>query len=172
MRNDDRIDLYEGDITSLDVDVIINAANNSLLGGGGVDGAIHRMAGPELLAECRTLGGCATGEAKITRGYKLKARYIIHTVGPVWRGGENRESERLKNCYKRCFELIKKNNLKNAAFPAISTGVYGFPKDLAAKIAVQETRQALDGNPELEKIIFTCFNPESKKAYEVALSQN
>ncbi|MCD6390024.1 MAG: O-acetyl-ADP-ribose deacetylase [Desulfobulbaceae bacterium] len=172
MRNDDRIDLYEGDITSLDVDVIINAANNSLLGGGGVDGAIHRMAGPELLAECRTLGGCVTGEAKITKGYNLKARYIIHTVGPVWRGGENRESERLKNCYKRCFELIKKNNLKNAAFPAISTGVYGFPKNLAARIAVQETQQALDGNPELEKIIFTCFNPESKKAYEVALSQN
>ncbi|MEA3547666.1 MAG: O-acetyl-ADP-ribose deacetylase [Thermodesulfobacteriota bacterium] len=169
MRNDDRIDLYEGDITSLDVDVIINAANNSLLGGGGVDGAIHRMAGPKLLEECRTLGGCATGEAKITRGYNLKARYIIHTVGPVWRGGSNRESEQLTSCYRHCFELIKKYNLKSAAFPAISTGVYGFPKDLAAKIAIQETRQAMASNSQLEKVIFTCFNPESKKAYKEAL---
>ncbi len=170
MRNKDKIDLYEGDITSLNVDVIINAANNSLLGGGGVDGAIHRMAGPELLKECRTLGGCATGEAKITRGYNLKARYVIHTVGPVWRGGGNMENERLTNCYKHCFELIRQYNLKSAAFPAISTGVYGFPKSLAAKIAIQETRQALDANSKLKKVILTCFNPESKKAYEEALS--
>ena len=172
MQKDDRINLHEGDITTLDVDVIVNAANNSLLGGGGVDGAIHRAGGPGLLSECRTLGGCPTGEAKITRGHNLKARYIIHTVGPIWQGGGNREGELLANCYRSCFELIRRNHCKSVAFPAISTGVYGFPKKEAAVIAVEETRKALAGNPELEKVIFTCFNTESRKAYEDACRES
>jgi len=168
---DDRIELLDTDITTLPVDGIVNAANTSLLGGGGVDGAIHRAAGPELLAECRTLAGCVTGEAKITKGYRLPARFVIHTVGPVWHGGERGEAELLASCYRRCFELAAAHHLKSLAFPAISTGVYRFPKELAAEIAIRETRAALAARPELEKVIMVCFNPETRRAYEQALQR-
>ena len=164
-----RIKLIDADITVLQVDVVVNAANNSLLGGGGVDGAIHRAAGPELLEECRKLNGCATGDAKITEGYRLPAQYVIHTVGPVWHGGSSGEEDLLASCYKKCFELARKKNLKSIAFPAISTGVYGFPKKKAARIAVHETQQALAVNDELKMVLFVCFNDETKKAYEEAL---
>ena len=168
----DKIELVETDITTLEVDGIINAANNSLLGGGGVDGAIHRAAGPELLEECRTLNGCATGDAKITGGYSLPARYVIHTVGPVWQGGDDNEEELLAGCYQRCFELARKHELRTLAFPAISTGVYGFPKRQAAIIAVREVKKALESNPELKKIQFVCFNRETREAYENALAKD
>jgi len=164
-----RIELVDADITELQVDAIVNAANNSLLGGGGVDGAIHRAAGPELLDECRKLNGCATGDAKITKGYKLPARHVIHTVGPVWRGGSSWEEELLANCYRKCFELAEKFDFKSIAFPAISTGVYGFPKEKAAQIAVRETRKALAANEEIKRVLFVCFNAETKYAYEEAL---
>lgn len=167
----DKIELVETDITTLEVDGIINAANNSLLGGGGVDGAIHRAAGPELLEECRTLNGCATGDAKITRGYSLPSRYVIHTVGPVWQGGDNNEEELLANCYQRCLELARKHELRILAFPAISTGVYGFPKRQAAIIALREVKKALESNPELKKIQLVCFNRDTRKAYEDALAK-
>jgi O-acetyl-ADP-ribose deacetylase (regulator of RNase III) len=166
---DKRIELLEADITTLKVDGIVNAANNSLLGGGGVDGAIHRAAGPELLAACRTLQGCATGEAKITKGYRLPARFVIHTVGPVWRDGNHGEAELLASCYRRCFELAAGYHLKTLAFPAISTGVYRFPKELAAEIAIRETRTALAARQDLEKVILVCFNPATRQAYEKAL---
>jgi len=169
---EDKIELVETDITSLQVDAIINAANNSLLGGGGVDGAIHRAAGPELLEECRILNGCATGDAKITGGYKLPARYVIHTVGPVWKDGNSSEEELLASCYHRCLELARENELQTLAFPAISTGVYGFPKKQAAMIAVREVKKALDNNPKLMKIQFVCFNRDTWKAYEEALAIN
>jgi len=164
-----RIELLDKDITTLQVDAIVNAANNSLLGGGGVDGAIHRVAGPELLAECRTLKGCATGDAKITEGYKLPATYVIHTVGPIWKGGNQGEPELLASCYRRCFELAAEYNIRTIAFPAVSTGVYGFPKAQAAEIAIRETRQALADNPNLEKVVLVCFNEETRKACEKAL---
>lgn len=164
-----RIKLVDADITVLQVDAVVNAANNSLLGGGGVDGAIHRAAGPELLEECRKLNGCATGDAKITKGYRLPAQYVIHTVGPVWHGGFSGEEDLLACCYKKCFELARKNNLKRIAFPAISTGVYGFPKKKAARIAVHETQKALAAHDELKMVLFVCFNAETKKAYEEAL---
>lgn len=167
MRN--RIELVDLDITTLQVDGIVNAANNSLLGGGGVDGAIHRAAGPGLLAECRKLQGCATGDAKITRGYNLPAQFVIHTVGPVWRGGSSAEHDLLASCYRKCFELARKHHLQSIAFPAVSTGVYGFPKKEAAVIAVRETRQALAENSELAKVLFVCFNAETRLAYEEAL---
>jgi len=164
-----KIELINTDITELDVDGIVNAANNFLLGGGGVDGAIHRAAGPGLLEECSKLKGCSTGDAKITRGYNLPAKYVIHTVGPVWRGGSSGEDELLANCYRKCFLLAKTNHLRSLAFPAVSTGVYGFPKTRAAGIAVREARKALADNNELERVLFVCFNTETRMAYEEAL---
>ena len=166
---DKRIELVEADITTLGVDAVVNAANRSLLGGGGVDGAIHRAAGPELLAACRELGGCETGEAKITPGFRLPASYVIHTVGPVWQGGDRGEAELLASCYRRSFELARQYHLHTLAVPAISTGVYGFPKERAAVIAVRETRAALDLDPELRRVLFVCFNPATRQAYEMAL---
>ncbi len=167
--NKEIIRLVETDITTLAVDAIVNAANSSLLGGGGVDGAIHRAAGPELLAECRTLNGCRTGEAKITRGYKLPARFVIHTVGPIWRGGNHNEAELLRNCYRNTFAIVKSYEFQTIAFPAISTGAYGFPTDKAAEIAVHEALFAAQKIPSLKEVIFTCFNIDTKKAYEAAL---
>jgi O-acetyl-ADP-ribose deacetylase (regulator of RNase III) len=167
----ERIQLIENDITVLQVDAIVNAANNSLLGGGGVDGAIHRAAGPGLMEECKTLNGCATGDAKITKGHNLPAKYIIHTVGPVWHTGASGEEDLLASCYQKCFKLARENNLKTLAFPAISTGVYGFPKKRAARIAVRETRKELSDNGALERVLFVCFNAETRKAYEEALQK-
>ncbi len=166
---DDKIELLDSDITTLNVYAIVNAANNLLLGGGGVDGAIHRAAGPELMAECRTLKGCATGEAKITRGYKMPAEYVIHTVGPIWQNGNRGEPELLASCYRNCFRLAAENNISTIAFPAISTGVYHFPKEQAAAIAIRETRKALAANPNLTKVVLVCFNEETRLAYEKAL---
>jgi len=167
-----RIELVDDDITTLEVDGIVNAANNSLLGGGGVDGAIHRAAGPALLEECRTLNGCATGEAKITQGYNLAAQYVIHTVGPVWHGGSDGEDDLLASCYKKSFELAREYDLHRIAFPAISTGVYGFPKKRAACIAIRQTLKELAENKELARVLFVCFNNETKVAYVEALRQN
>ena len=167
-----RIELVDSDITTLEVDGIVNAANNSLLGGGGVDGAIHRAAGPSLLEECRTLNGCATGEAKITQGYNLAAQYVIHTVGPVWHGGSDGEDDLLASCYKKSFELAREYDLHRIAFPAISTGVYGFPKKRAARIAIRQTLKELAENKELARVLFVCFNNETKVAYVEALRQN
>jgi O-acetyl-ADP-ribose deacetylase len=156
-----RIEILQADITTLDVDAIVNAANTTLLGGGGVDGAIHRAAGPELLAECRTLGGCKTGEAKITRGYRLKARHVIHTVGPVWRGGDSREEEFLASAYASSLSLAETYTLGSVAFPAISTGVYGFPAGRAAEIAVATVVGRLEAAPRFSRVIFCCFAPDS-----------
>ena len=166
----ERIRLTRDDITKLDVDAIVNAANTTLLGGGGVDGAIHRAAGPELLAECRTLGGCATGEAKITQGYRLPARFVIHTVGPVWHCGKNNEPELLTSCYRRCFEVAHERNLHTLAFPAISCGAYGYPLRDAALIAVRETGNALRSDPEL-RVWFTCFTDDVFGAYTEAIDR-
>jgi O-acetyl-ADP-ribose deacetylase (regulator of RNase III) len=162
---DERIKVVKGDITKLDVDAIVNAANSSLLGGGGVDGAIHRGAGPELVEECRMLHGCSTGQAKITKGYRLPARFVIHTVGPVWRGGGNREPELLAGCYRSVFAIAREKRLKTLAFPAISCGIYGYPIPEATAIALRETRAALAANPEIEKVIFACFGDEVFGAY-------
>ncbi len=162
-----RIEIVHGDITKLKVDAIVNAANNSLLGGGGVDGAIHRAAGPKLYEECKTLNGCATGEAKITKGYNLPAKFIIHTVGPVWRGGGNNENNLLENCYRNSLELAVINNIRTIAFPSISTGVYGFPFINASTIALSTIKNFLESNNSIEKIIFVCF---SQNDYDVFLN--
>ena len=159
-----------GDITQEDADAIVNAANCTLLGGGGVDGAIHRSAGPMLLAECRSLGGCETGRAKITKGYDLRARYVIHTPGPIWHGGGDKEKELLASCYRSCVALAEEYGLHTLAFPSISTGVYRFPLDLAAPIAVAAVRAALHADSPLESITFVCFDQRTKDAYDRALT--
>lgn len=167
----ERIELLEGDITRLHVDAIVNAANSSLLGGGGVDGAIHRAAGPGLLAECRTLGGCPTGEARLTKGYQLAARWVIHTVGPVWSGGGSGEDEALASCYRTCLAIAEARGLSTIAFPAISTGVYGFPMDRAARIALRETAAWLAAHALPAKVTFACFGREALRVYEAALPE-
>ena len=166
-----RLAVIAGDITQQRVDAIVNAANTTLLGGGGVDGAIHRAAGPELLAECRTLGGCATGQAKITRGYKLPAKWVIHTVGPVWQDGLHDEPELLANCYRSCFALVGKYGIQTVAFPAISTGVFGFPMERAARIAMHETTRFLEHNQTVEKVILVCFGTKALESYNAALRE-
>jgi O-acetyl-ADP-ribose deacetylase (regulator of RNase III) len=160
-----KIELFKGDITKLKVDAIVNAANSSLLGGGGVDGAIHRAAGKELLAECRTLNGCKTGDVKITKGYNLPAKYVIHTVGPVWHGGNAGEPEKLASCYRKSMELAIENGIKTIAFPNISTGVYGYPKREAAKIATQTVSAFLENNSEIEQVTFCVFDDENFEIY-------
>lgn len=166
----DRIEIVKGDITKLKVDAIVNAANSSLLGGGGVDGAIHRAAGPELLTECKSLNGCKTGEAKITKGYNLPVKFVIHTVGPVWNGGNNNEDELLRNCYLNSLKLAIQNQIKTLAFPAISTGVYRFPLERAVKIAIKTVKDFLSNDDSLEKVIFVCFDENTETIYKRALS--
>ncbi len=172
MTNSDRIELILGDITTLAVDAIVNAANSSLLGGGGVDGAIHRAAGPGLLAECRLLGGCATGEAKITAGHRLHARHVIHTVGPVWQGGGQNEAALLARCYASSLDLAARHGIRTIAFPAISCGIYRYPVDQATAIALHEVRAFLAGNAVPEKIIFACFGKDVHAAYQAALGEH
>jgi O-acetyl-ADP-ribose deacetylase (regulator of RNase III) len=165
-----RIEIVEGDITGLDVDAIVNAANKTLLGGGGVDGAIHRAAGPDLREACAKLGGCETGEARITPGFRLKARYVIHTVGPVWGGGERGENRLLASCYRQSLALAHANSLTSIAFPAISTGAYGFPPDRAAFIALHTVHAALADYATMERVIFCCFGSDSRVHHEAALT--
>lgn len=168
---DKRVELIRADITSLEVDAIVNAANNSLLGGGGVDGAIHEAAGPDLLTECKNLDGCKTGQSKITKGYRLKAKYIIHTVGPVWYGGNRDEHSLLASCYQSSLKLAKEHKVKSVAFPAVSTGAYRFPADQAAFIAVNETRRFLEKNSYPEKVIFVVYSDDNFKTYRKVLEQ-
>ncbi|MEJ5316657.1 MAG: O-acetyl-ADP-ribose deacetylase [Tenuifilum sp.] len=166
-----KIELVLGDITQMDVDAIVNAANESLLGGGGVDGAIHRAAGPQLLEECRTIGGCPTGEARITKGYNLKARYVIHTVGPIWRGGQHNETLLLRHAYVNSLKLAQKHGLKSIAFPNISTGVYHFPKQSAAQIAIRAVMEFTAKNHLPERIVFVCFDQENFSIYSELLGK-
>jgi O-acetyl-ADP-ribose deacetylase len=167
----DKIEIVRSDITKLDVDAIVNAANTTLLGGGGVDGAIHRAAGPELLAECRTLGGCQPGEAKLTQGYRLPARFVIHTVGPVWTGGKGCEPQILANCYRNSLQLAVKNRIKAIAFPAISCGAYGYPIPEATRIAVDTTREFLATDNDIDKVIFALWTKDIYEAYRQALGK-
>ena len=165
------IEVVEGDITQQAVDAIVNAANTTLLGGGGVDGAIHRSAGAELLEECRRLGGCATGQAKITKGYRLLAKWVIHTVGPVWRDGQHGEDELLASCYRSCFALAEEHAIRTIAFPSISTGAYGFPMDRAARIAVRETKEFLERNTSVERVWLVCFGQSAFQVHSQALTE-
>ncbi|MDA3911639.1 MAG: O-acetyl-ADP-ribose deacetylase [Bacteroidales bacterium] len=167
----EKIKIVEGDITKLELDAIVNAANKTLLGGGGVDGAIHRAAGSELLAECKTLNGCETGEAKITKGYNLPANYVIHTVGPVWRGGNDNEKALLASAYRNSLKIASEHQLKSIAFPSISTGVYGFPMDLAVDIALHEVANHLASQTTLEKVYLVCFGEAAFKKYQEAYSK-
>jgi O-acetyl-ADP-ribose deacetylase len=167
----DRIDIVQGDITKQAVDAIVNAANTSLLGGGGVDGAIHRAAGPELLEECRTLGGCPTGDARITKGYRLPAKWVIHTPGPVWRGGRRGEPELLANCYRTSLALAAGKGARSVAFPSISTGVYGYPIEEACRVALKVAAEFLRSNATIEKVVFVCFSRADAEVYRQALKE-
>ena len=165
------IQAIQADITSLNIDAIVNAANETLLGGGGVDGAIHRAAGPALLDECKSLGGCETGQAKITNGFDLNAKFVIHTVGPVWRGGQDGEAERLQSCYRACIALAEANNISSIAFPAISTGVYAYPKQAATEIAVATVSEAVEGTAIIGEVVFCCFSDADLMRYRAVLMQ-
>lgn len=168
---DDRMQIVEADITTLEVDAIVNAANSGLRGGGGVDGAIHRAAGPRLMEACRAIGGCPTGEARITPGFDLPAKFVIHAVGPVWHGGGSGEDDKLAGCYRQSLALAAENGCRSIAFPAISTGVYGFPADRAARIAVRTVAEVLTGSDAFDRVLFCCFGAASRSAHETALAE-